>query len=456
MRAFAASSALLLTLSASAATLNVEVSRNGFTGPIGIAVAPRVEGTLPEWSATKTIAAGKSAVTFPDLAEGLYIVLVSGPQPLQRVSAKTNLGSAGSTVHLAIPPKVKTAVNVTLAGAPLPGAGVGFTHDELRWRMDVETDERGRFAGPIWEPGRYVASVTRGRSAAHYVDVTLSPSPLTVDVPDRHVTGRVLTSDGEPLAGAQVDLRSETTDVTRNVRTESAADGSFEFLGVREGFQTLSARAPSWLYSDAALFELRGTTSRSAELVLTRGEPRSVRVVDARDAAVAGATLLTSCDGHVKSTAVTNAEGRADVAVPARASCALYVQPKDGSLAAGRFEGPGQLLIRVPDGSSSLSLALKSEAGEAFSGLMLLVRIDGTIVPPAIARLFATRGLSLTTDDEGSISLDHIPPGTYEFWPYRTAPEGQLIYEVASEVQAPISIEVRTGENNATVRFKAQ
>jgi hypothetical protein len=446
--------ALSLTLSVSAATLNVEVSRNGFAGPLEIAVAPRVDGMLPEWSATKTLAAGQSVATF-DLAEGLYIVLASGPQPLQRLSAKANLGAAGSTLRLAVP-KTKTALRVTLAGQPLARARVALNHDKLRWRTDVATDEAGRFEGPLWEPGVYSASVTRGGSAPHFIDVTLSSAPLVINVPDRHVTGRVLTSDGKPIAGAQVDLRTETTEATLNVRTTSAPDGRFEFLGVREGAQTLSARAPSLLHSDAAMFELRGTTTHTADLVLTRGEPRTVRVVDARNAAIAGATLLTSCDGHLKSTAITNTEGRADVAVPPAASCAIFVLPPDSSLAAARVEGPAPLLIRVPDGSSSLRLALKSEAGAAFPAISLLVRLDGITVPPAIARLLATRGVSLLTDDDGSVSLTRIPPGTYEFWPYSTSSEGQLIYEVSADVQAPISVKVLAGENEATVRFKAR
>jgi hypothetical protein len=63
-----------------------------------------------------------------------------------------------------------------------------------------------------------------------------------------------------------------------------------------------------------------------------------------------------------------------------------------------------------------LKLALKSEGGDAFSDLWLLMRIDGMVVPPAIARQLATRGLSLVTNAERRVSLEHIPPGTYEFW----------------------------------------
>jgi hypothetical protein len=73
-----------------------------------------------------------------------------------------------------------------------------------------------------------------------------------------------------------------------------------------------------------------------------------------------------------------------------------------------------------------------------------------------IARQLVTRGFSLRTDDAGSIALAHIPPGTYEFWPYRTDAEGQRIYEVANGFAAPISVNVVTGENSATVKFQSR
>jgi len=447
---------LLFERSACAATLNVEVNRQGFTGPIQVAVAARVDGRPPQWSTTKTLAAGKSVVRFEGLTEGLYVVLASGPQPLQRLSAKANLGADGCTLRLTVP-RSKTVLRVTLAGEPLSGAVIALTHAGLRWHTEVETGGDGSFAGELWEEGVYTASVTRDRtSAPHHVDVRLSPEPVTIDVPDRHVSGRVLAG-GRPVAGAIVNLRSENSESILTLRTHSAPDGRFEFFGVREGALILTARAPSYLDSDAAAFELRGSPARqSIDVELTHGEPRAIHVIDAHDAPIAGATLITSCGGHVKSTAATNAVGDANVALPAGASCAIFVLPKEGSFAVEPVKGPEPLRIRVPDGSSTLRLALKSVAGQPFSAMSMLMRIDGMAVPPAIARILASRGFLLVTNEEGNLSLDRIPPGTYDFWPYRTTAEGQLLYETATEFAAPISLTVLTGENNATIRFQAR
>jgi hypothetical protein len=456
MRTLALSLLLVVSLRASAADLQVAVKRNGFAGPVEVAVAPRVEGRIPEWSAAKTLAAGTSAVTFTGLDKGLYLVLLRGPQPLQRLSAKVNVGAAGATLRFAIP-KTETSLRVTLAGKPLAGGGVELTHEELRWSTKVETGSDGRFAGALWEPGLYTASVRRNSSAPHQVDVMLSPQALTIDVPDRTVTGRVVGDGGEPVANALVTLKSENEISALTLRTTSGADGRFEFFGVREGAHALSARAPSYVNSDAVSFELHGAPAhREVELALTHGAHRTVRVVDERGHPVAGASLFTACDGHVKSTAQTNAEGRADVAVPDTGSCAIYALPKEGSIAVASVAKSQSLLLRVRDGSSSLRLALKSELGDPFAGLWLLMSIDGTVIPPVIARQLVTRGFSLRTDDAGSIALAHIPPGTYEFWPYRTDAEGQRIYEVADGFAAPISVNVVTGENSATVRFQSR
>ena len=448
---------LSFAMSVNAATLKVEIARNGFKDAIDVAVAPRVEGDPPQWLATKTVSANKSAVTFDDLDPGLYLVLAKGAKPLERLTAKVNVGGGGATVRMPLP-KSRAALQVTLAGAPVPRAQVSLIHREFRWDTQLTTDDEGRFAGALWEPAAYTVRVRPDAMTASYiVDRELSAAPLTIDVPDRHAGGRVVDDDGKPVPNAQVFLRTESGDSSLTVRTQTAPDGRFEFFGVREGAHTIFARAPSYLNSDAATFELSGARARhTTELHLARGAQRAVRIVDTHGAAVANATVLAACDGHVKSTATTDAEGRAAIALARSKSCVVYAAPKDGALAVLRVAGPKDLVLRVPPAPSSLRLALKSDEGEAFAHLRLLMRVNGAVVPPSVARYLAPRGLSLTTNEHGTLSLGRLAPGTYEFWPYRTDAEGQMLFEVAGEVEAPIVINVATGENDATVKFRAR
>src|SRR5436189_761197 len=152
MRRLVISSLLAVSLSASAADLRIDVNRNGFTGPIEMALAPRVEGMPPQWSAAKTIAAAESTAVFTGLPEGLYLVLARGPQPLQRLGAKANVGTNGGSVHLTLP-NGKTSLHVMLGGRPVARAAVLLSEEELLWDTRLETGDDGRFEGALWEPG---------------------------------------------------------------------------------------------------------------------------------------------------------------------------------------------------------------------------------------------------------------------------------------------------------------
>ena len=457
MRILALSSLLAVSLSASAADLRIAVDRNGFTGPIEMVLAPRVEGMPPQWSASKRIPAGESTATFTGLSSGLYLVLARGPQPLQRLSGKANVGTSGGALRLTLP-KGKTSLRVTLAGRPVARAAVLLTEDDLLWDTRLETGDDGRFEGALWQPGAYIASIWPNHLAApHTANVVLSAKPLTINVPDRLVAGRVVGEDGRPVGGAAVILRTQGDHATLTARTSSGPDGRFEFFGVREGAQALWAKAPSYLDSDVAGFELHGAPARqSLDLKLARGTQRMVRVVREHSDPVGGAMLFVACDGHVKSTALTDEQGRAEVALPDTGGCSIYTLPKEGSLAVVQVAGKEPLVVRVREGSSSLKLALKSESGEAFPDVWLLMRVDGTVVPPAVSHQLFIRGLRLMTNAEGSVSLTHIPPGSYDFWPYRSEAEGQMLYDAAWGMAAPISLNVVTGENSATVRLRAR
>lgn len=461
MRLFLVTS-LWFALPLFASSLQVEVTRNGFAGPIEIALAPRVEGQLPKWSASKTMAAGESTIRFSDLGPGLYIVLARGPEPLQRLGVKANVGKANQVVKLVLP-RTTTALQVNLAREPIARATVQLFEEELRWDTQLSTDEGGRFAGPLWQAGTYDARVRREpTSGAHVTSVHLGTNPITIDVPDRHIGGRIVGDDGAPVANAQIALRTKDEQSTLMVLTRSTPDGHYEFFGVREGTHSLVAHAPSYLQSDLAAFDLRGTpVNRTVDLTLSRGVQRSVHVTNQRGAPFANASIFGACDGHMKSMATTNGEGSASIALPRTGSCAVYAVPSEGSIGVTLLNATGvasgaPVLVRVPDGSGSLDLALQSDKGDVFADTWLLMSIDGVVVPPGVGRQLITRGLTLVTDADGRVSLPHIPPGSYEFWPYRNEAEGQMLYEMTSSFAAPISVNVKNGENTATVKFKAR
>jgi hypothetical protein len=444
--------ALLGCTTVAAGTLHVKLDRNGFTGPVDVAVGSREETAAPRWIATRTLTAKQSSATFEELQPGLFMVLVRGSQPLQRISTPIAVGNAPVTTRLKIPRNTLT-MQVLLGGKPLPNASLTLQHDALLWTTDVETDARGGFRGESWESGKFLGKVWRDRTTAgHVVDIVLPErGAVSVDVPDRHVRGRVVDEHGKVIPGAFVILRSATGEVTQSLRVAARADGTFEFFGVAAGAHILSARAPSHLNSDAVTFDVTpGSGSREFEIALAHGEQRELKVVDSHGDAVAGATLVAACGGNVKSIAVTDDTGSAPLGTPPGVPCSFYALPREGSLATAHTEGT----VRVPDAASSLRLQLVTDTNEPLGDVSLLMRVNGELIPPAVGRQFAMRGFDLTTAADGSVSLARIPAGTYEFWPYRGEAEGLMLYELAGDMAAPITLQVKTGANEAKVKLR--
>jgi hypothetical protein len=177
-------------------------------------------------------------------------VLARGPEPLQRLGAGANVGAGGSTVRLTIP-RSRTALRLTLRGEPLARATVTLGHDELLWTTRLTTGEDGSYAGALWQPGLYGAGIRPEAGAGpHVADVQLGVAPATIDVPDRHISGRVLDEDGKPVSGALVSLHTENPAGTLTISTVSTTGGAFAFFGVREGTHSLTAHAPLYLDSE--------------------------------------------------------------------------------------------------------------------------------------------------------------------------------------------------------------
>ena len=80
-------------------------------------------------------------------------------------------------------------------------------------------------------------------------------------------------------------------------------------------------------------FELLGAPARhSRDLMLARRTQRTMRVVDQHSDPVGGAMLFAACNGQIKSTALTDDQGRVEVALPDAGGCSIYALPKEGSL----------------------------------------------------------------------------------------------------------------------------
>jgi hypothetical protein len=223
--------------------------------------------------------------------------------------------------------------------------------------------------------------------------------------------------------------------------------------GVSAGLHSLRVIASGYLR--AKPIELRITSGEQVEnVVLDAGTSLPVEVVDADGKPVSGATIVSATGGTIHSTTHTDVLGRANVATPPGVDATLFVLSREGGIVAQPVASARR--ITVPEGSASLQIdALADDA--PLTGISLLLRYNGTLVPPEVARILgAQQQTSFVTDAQGRVVLPRIAPGAYELWAYRSDEEAEALMASQSALAAPISLEVAPGENRVTVRFKAR
>ncbi|HEX8151723.1 MAG TPA: carboxypeptidase-like regulatory domain-containing protein [Thermoanaerobaculia bacterium] len=446
---------LFLAAHVSAATLHVKVDRGEYRGPLEVAVGTRESSDeLPHWLAHKSLGASESETLFGDLPAGIVIVQIRGTAPLHRAAAQTRV-DAGELRTLELPIRATLVRGrVTVAGKPLVRGRVELGRKDDLWEATLITRDDGTFEEPLWQQGEFKVQVRGGGLGAVVPGETSLRGADTIDwhfdIPDRTVRGRVTGSDGKPLRDAVVWLQSITDESRRLLRARTAGDGSYEIRGVAAGRHTLGVIAPAFLRPDSRELEVAQQDDQRVDVTLQPGIVRGIDVVSANGVADK-ATIVVATGAVIRATAQTDAHGHATLPTPADSASTLYVFPADGSLAVRRIEPKSDALrIEVPAGEASIDVATLTTDGQPVSEISLLMRYDGEIVPPEVLR-FAKR--NLVSDARGQIALRDVPPGTYEFWPYRSEQEANALIAAATAEKAPVVIEATAGSSRTTLRF---
>lgn len=403
------------------------------------------------------IDAPKKSIDFDELGSGVYILLIRGEGPLQQFATKIILGSGDERAQeIAIHPLPFNA-RVTMGSEPMPITKIALHNLAFQWHADLETDHAGQFAGELWQPGDYAAEY-RGTTAASSFrqPVTLgsiAPVSLKLDVARREVRGQLLDSDGFPVAGARVFLRTDTGDDSSTVRTESGVDGSFAFEAVAAGEQRISVLADGYLIPDEVRFALHPADTRhDVPIRLESGILRTLRVADAAGHPPVAADVVAVDNGVLRAATHADQEGRVRIPVP-DAETVIFILGRDGSFAALR-PNDDITAVTLAAPASSLRITTRTTLGQPLPGVGMLIAYGDDVLPLDIASRFASAHGSLRTDRDGDLTLRNLPPGTYRFWPYASDSEAESI--LASDAPAPITVNVKPGENAVVVEFQAK
>lgn len=444
----------------------IEATIRGTKQPLEVELLLRTPSDNWEEVDHERLPAGTRKVRFDGLASGVYQILLRGPAATEQLGTKIVVG-ANDTRHTTITVEPFTITGrVTFGGTHLGDGVVELRHRELHWRAAIGLDGAGTFRAPLWQRGVFLTRVHSPALPTAFhdsVDLTAGkPAAVQIAIPDGRITGIVRDAkSGAPVAGAAVTLQTTLADGEQNVKLTTGPEGTFDFAGIKHGKQTVRVFPLRHLESEPVVFTI-DDAKRLHELSIRLDAGREIpfTVIDRENDPVAEATVFAVTSGKLRSRTTTDEDGRASIAAPAGEAVTLFVVGKEGPfgiLRVPREQTKGRLPIYLPRSTSSLLIRARTTTGEPMPPFSLLMRYDGELVPPEVAdELTAVQGLQLMTGPASEAHLQHIPSGSYEFWPYRTEEEVQSIAASADALLAPIQVNVRVGENKIVVKFAAK
>ncbi|HYC90622.1 MAG TPA: hypothetical protein VEO54_15505 [Thermoanaerobaculia bacterium] len=287
-----------------------------------------------------------------------------------------------ANVLFSLEPVVLTG-NVTLGGEEAR-AVLRFV---LGKKLEVETDEHGRFEILLWQKGRYGLQVTLpdhpGQPPFHDLIRVPGDTHLDLDIPKNAF--RLLVRDSstrKPIAGVKVDGRNrfESADEERGtaIRVETGEDGEAALPPIRPGTLEIYASAAGYAKSELTRPVGKGDLKETIEIALTPlGSENSVAVLLPDGSPAAGAAV-TIVDRHGRFT-FTGETGRDGLAIlpPDLGGTLVVKHPQAGTEVREHAPGRTPPPIRMRPLAPPLRISFVDEAGQPVPSAEVLVVVDG-------------------------------------------------------------------------------
>lgn len=412
------------------------------------------------------IAPGTTDVRIDSLDPGAYRLHISGSEPLQRYSTQVRVTEGNTTeTTIAVTPLVLEGA-VTFDGAPLPSPSIELRPHGNAWVAKLTAGEDGRFVEELWQPGSYHFSVSREPEVRVWGterDVEGDERvQVELQVPNRRIRGRVTDArSGSPVGDAVVVARAKFgRNVTIDVRSQTSADGAFEFTGIEAGEVTLTARKTGYRFDRPVSFTIGEDEPLHVESLALHALPvqRTILVTDARGIPLASAVVLAPGDGGALTpVASTDGNGRATVHLGDEDERRMvFVIPASGSFGFAPLaaDESGIVRVRVRD-DASLDLRMESTGGEPIPRIYVRMRIDGIAIPSEVLEhMTHMHGTALTSDASGRIAYSRLPPGQYELTPLVN--RGDQRKGIAATPPPPARVAVLPGAQTVVMKFEAK
>ena len=390
-----------------------------------------------------------------DVAPGRYLLVLRGKQPLERFGVTAEL-AAGEERQLAIElAEQNVDVRTFVGDQHLGNAEIVVESVETLWNTTFRTSSEGGAKLRLWQPGEVVFVLESPEMAGYSGTLDMRGPRVDIRVPSRSVEGKVVDAlTDEPLVNVNVGL----TDGKGGTMTTSAPDGTFKFVGVKPGAYRISAGGANGLSQETVSIQVHEDVSvRRVRLALRRQQEFDLEIVSWNGNPAADAAVVELSGPTVMSLRQADQAGMVRLPLQASGPRSVVIVAADAGLYAQPLPQKPEPKVRVtiPPASSSITIAVGTNADRPISGVSLVMRLNGVLFPGEVMQLLHARaGVILTSDENGQIRLPRVPAGLYEFWPIRSRSELQAIL-TGQPPAAPIVIAAGPGENKATLGFSA-
>jgi hypothetical protein len=287
--------------------------------------------------------------------------------------------------------------------------------------IEMSSDEKGRFEGPLPEPGLWRVDVEAAEPPLRTsVKVEVKPkgdrASVSIDLPDTLVHGRVVDPSGMPAPEAEVSLSSTVSTTV----TKADEKGEFEIRAFPEGVAELSSARAAGRgereVSDTYRFEAAGD-SPHGPVLLTLRRNRTIRgkVLGATGPLI-GATVsgwATIGGDGVVSTVRSGLDGSFELKVPAGTQAVqMIISPPGGALKAYEVDvsSDAELLFQAEPQGGELVVALGTSEP---AGSEILAIWQEDIGLPLGTLIRWAEGHGVRFKQGGQVRIPHLAPGSY-------------------------------------------
>lgn len=297
------------------------------------------------------------------------------------------------------------------------------------------TDENGTFTFGDLEAGTFQLSARRGRGVGAGIVVSVGAAQTTDGVeialsPAMAVKGRVVTTDGKPIAGAAVQAEREMPPFEPGVFGKSEADGTFALEGVLPGRYQLRAEADGFARERRSV-EVKSVDLTGQELKLGAEAWLTGKVVDGTGKGIADVRINAVVEqpasrGRTMSRAATSGpDGRFEIKRVGTGKVTVTGEHAEAGLVEQTLEplAPGEkreIALTLSPGAS-IEGTVKYEDGAPAVGA------EVTGFPRTMGPRFSGPA-SDTTDAEGRYRLRPLPKATIMVQARDTRSAGPMMF----------------------------